>query len=70
MSKFLQFDEEHGMSTIFPVDHHASFEGLSSANAEDKADQAEWSSRRSAGFILIAALASWILVLSPFLLLG
>ena len=55
------------MSTIFSVDHHATFQGWSADYTENKAKTSEWSSRRSVGFILISALASWVLVLSPIL---
>ena len=56
------------MSTILPIDHHATFQGWSAVESESKAQIAAWSSRRSVGFILILALASWVLVLSPFIL--
>jgi hypothetical protein len=57
------------MSTIFPVDHYATFQGWGDDNSESRAKSSAWSSRRSVGFIMISALASWILVLSPFILL-
>jgi len=57
------------MSTIFPVDHHATFQGWGADNTESKAKPSEWSNRRSVGFILISALASWVLVLSPLFLI-
>jgi hypothetical protein len=57
------------MSTIFPVDHHATFQGWTGEAAEETAKTDEWSRRRSVGFILALALASWILVLSPVMLL-
>lgn len=55
------------MSPISPADHHATFAGWSTARG--KADEHSWSGRRQVGFFVISALASWILVLSPFLLL-
>ena len=58
------------MSTIFPVDHHATFHGWTDEAAEETANTGEWTHRRSVGFILALALVSWILVLSPFILLG
>lgn len=56
------------MSTIFPVDHHATFQGWAEENAAGWTASRGWSSRKSVGFILISALASWVLVLSPLLL--
>lgn len=53
------------MSTILPIDHHASFEGWVSDNSNEKPKAPAWSNRRSVGFILVCALASWVLVLSP-----
>lgn len=57
------------MSVMLPVDHHATFAGCIRGKTSQKDDGAPWSSRRRLGFIVIAALASWILVLSPFVLL-
>jgi hypothetical protein len=57
------------MATIFPVDHHATFQRWAPENSESKNKPPAWSSRRSVGFILISSLASWILVLSAFSLL-
>ena len=56
------------MSTIFPVDHHATFQELDADNSDSKVKSSAWSTRQSVGFILISALASWVLVLSPFFL--
>ena len=58
------------MATFLPVDHHATFKGWVADKSENKAEACEWSSRRSVSFILISALASWVLVLSPFFLFG
>ena len=57
------------MSTIFPIDHHATFHGMNSDITARGEVTPEWSSRQRVGFILISALASWIFVLSPFLLM-
>ena len=56
------------MSTIFPVDHHATFLGWGADKSESKAKPSQWSRRRSVGFILITALASWVVILSPLFL--
>ena len=56
------------MSRIFPVDHHATFQGWAAENSVNKAKASGWSSQRSVGFILISALASWVLILSPLFL--
>jgi hypothetical protein len=59
------------MSTsLFTVDHHATFQGWSTDNAEAQSKASDWSSRRSVGFIVASALASWILLLTPFVLIG
>ena len=56
------------MSVIMPVDHQATFAGLA-ADRPKPADRS-WSGRRQVGVFLVTALASWVLVLSPFLLLN
>ena len=58
------------MSTILPVDHHATFQGWAANKSENKEKPRGWSSRRSVGFILISALAAWVLVLSPLFFIG
>lgn len=57
------------MSVILPVDHHATFAGWAGEKTARKDGAASWSGRRRVGVFLVTALASWILVLSPFLLL-
>ena len=57
------------MATIFPVDHHATFQRWAPENSDSRSKAPAWSSRRSIGFFLISALASWIFVLSAFFLL-
>lgn len=57
------------MSVILPVDHHATFAGWGREKAGRKNGAAPWSSRKRVGFMLISALVSWILVLSPFVLI-
>ena len=57
------------MSVILPVSHHATFSGWAPEKTDRKHAAAPWSSRRRLGFIVVSALASWILVLSPFVLL-
>lgn len=55
------------MSVILPVDHHATFAGWTGERPQGR--RKSWSGRRRVGVFLVTALASWILVLSPFLLL-
>lgn len=57
------------MSVIVPTDHHATFAGWETEKTDTKSYKTDWSRRRQVGFILVSALASWILVLSPFVLL-
>lgn len=56
------------MSVFVPADHHATFAGWESNIIDKKPASRGWSRRRQVGFILISALASWILILSPFVL--
>ena len=55
------------MSVLIPADHHATFAGWTTERRKGSEDS--WSSRKRMGFFLASALASWILVLSPFLLI-
>lgn len=52
----------------FPVDHHSNFSGYLEATSDD--DARPWPVRRRLGIFVIIALASWIVVLSPLLLIG
>lgn len=52
-----------------PVDHHSNFSGYLDREATD--DEARpWPVRRRLGVFIIIALVSWIVVLSPLLLIG
>lgn len=57
------------MSVIVPADHHATFAGWHPTKSNTKSRKSAWSRRRQVGFILVSALASWVLVLSPFAML-
>ena len=56
------------MSVILPADHHATFDGWTRSNSQDAEKQKDWSSRQRIGFLILCTIASWLVVLSPFLL--
>ena len=57
------------LPVYYPVDHHSNFSGfLENRVAAEEARP--WPVRRRLGVFVIIALASWIVVLSPLLLIG
>jgi hypothetical protein len=58
------------MPVYFPVDHHSDFSGYRGNAARAGAPLRPWPVRRRVGVFIIIALASWIVVLSPLLLIG
>lgn len=57
------------MSVIVPAEHHATFAGWETNDSNWNTEKRSWSRRRQVGFILVSALVSWVLVLSPFVLI-
>ena len=58
------------MSVILPADHHATFAGWDAEKAQREVGENRWSSRKRMALLVLCMLASWLLVLSPFILFG
>ena len=56
-------------SVYFPVDHRANLSGYQTEAVEADLDARPWPVRRHVGVYLVLALAAWIVVLSPFVLI-
>ena len=62
--------ESGRMPVYFPVDHKANLSGHQVAEQDLEAGLAPWPVRRRMGAFIILALASWVVVLTPFALFG
>ena len=52
-----------------PVDHRANFSGYRTENGRRAAETAPWPVRRRIGVFVLLALAAWIVLLAPILLI-
>ena len=62
--------ESGKLPAYFPVDHKASLSGYQVAKQDVEAGLAPWPVRRRTGVFIVLALAAWVVVLSPFMLIG
>ena len=58
------------LPVYYPVDHRSNFSGYRGDAARAGACLRPWPVRRRLGLFVVIALASWIVVLSPLLLIG
>ena len=62
---------ESGKTPVyFPVDHKANLSGYQVVEQDLEAGLAPWPIRRRTGVFIALALAAWVVVLSPFFLIG
>lgn len=57
------------LPVYFPVDHRSNFSGYAANAGQPDADQRPWPVRRRIGVFVVIALAAWVVVLSPLLLI-
>ena len=58
------------LQVCFPVDHRSSFSGYHGDEAASQDETRPWPARRRLAVFVVIALAAWIAVLSPLLLIG
>ena len=62
--------ESGKLPAYFSVDHKANFSGYQVGGQDMEAGLAPWPIRRRTGVFIALALAAWVVVLSPFFLIG